>query len=90
MAEVEEGNPLAHRGRFVLATQIINDIPEVAIKVMAGLLVVRCEHRFAEQQFLYEAISPEHFEPLEDGEQLPTYDVSYDEETEQATWTRSP
>ena len=79
---------LAQRGRFTLATQVVTDIPETAVKVLAGMLVTRCEHSFAEQLFRYEAIS-EHFEPLEDGEALPSYDVSYDEESETTSWVRS-
>lgn len=89
MSDTPETSLLHQRGRFTLATQIIQDIPEVAVKVLAGVLVTRCEHRFAEQAFTYEAIS-EHFEAVEDGEPLPSYDVSWDEDTETATWTRSP
>ncbi len=87
--EENETSLLKQRGRFTLATQIIQDLPEVAVKVMAGILVLRCSHSFARQRFTYEAISG-HFEAVEDGEPLPTYDVSYDEDTEAATWTRTP
>lgn len=80
----------AHRGRFVIAGQVVREALDTVIRVVEGLLIMEVEYRPLTDEYVYGAISPEHFEPLTDGEPVPTYDMAFDETTAKTTWTRNP
>ena len=87
MSDDEETIGLAsRRGKFTMALPVVLEAPELVIKVLAGILVTSCECRFTDHTLCYGGIS-EHFEPVEDGEEAPSYDVAWDDETQTATWS---
>lgn len=78
---------LSQVGKFDLPVDLLHESPEVMSTVLSTVIVVRCEMIFSTKSFAYEAISPD-FEAVPEGEEVPHYDVSYDEETEAVTWTK--
>jgi len=75
-------------GRFSLEDSLLTDMPEVGTKVMNGVMVVQCTHNFLTNSFDYLGVS-EHFEGVEEGGDIPSYDVSWDEEAGEASWTKA-
>ncbi|MBN7763673.1 hypothetical protein JYP52_21275 [Nitratireductor aquibiodomus] len=74
-------------GKFEIAVEVINDVPEVVYAIMAQTIIIRAEAMLASDVIDYTAIS-EHFEEVPAGSEVPSYDVIYDAETETITWVK--
>ena len=53
-------------GRFRISQDIVEHRPDAVLKIMARIIVVRCEHRYDARAFEYTAIS-DMFEEVEEG-----------------------
>ncbi|WP_266032534.1 hypothetical protein [Brucella intermedia] len=77
-----------HRvGQFQIEAEVIRDHPEIVMKVMAEVIVVRAEHHLINDRVEYDAWSP-HFDIVPEGMVAPSYDVVYDADTETVTWAK--
>ena len=61
-------------GKFSISQEALTDAPEVVQAVMGECIITRCEHRFQNGTFEYEAYS-NHFDVVAEGEVAPTYDI---------------
>ena len=51
-------NLFQHRGQFKISQRVIEDLPpEVAVKILDGVFVVRCEYDYMTSNFEYMAYS---------------------------------
>jgi hypothetical protein len=87
--EFDEGTLPRRLGNFSLEDQSIYEQPQIVMMIMASVIVVRAEHLLLEKCVNYCAMSPQ-FEELANGEVIPTYEPSYDEDTGEVSWTRKP
>jgi hypothetical protein len=74
-------------GRFEIPTELVEENAEELLTVMATVVVLRCEHRFATKAFLYDAWSPQ-FDVLDPGAEPPEYDAVIDTDAGSVTWQR--
>lgn len=74
-------------GKFELTPELINENPDVVMLVMGTCIVLECTASFVKNSLCYIAISPA-FEELEEGMEIPSYDVAYDEDTNEVSWER--
>lgn len=63
---------MKRKGFFQLPEREVKRAPRDAIKIMAGMLITRCEHSFLTESIYYEAVCDE-FEILEAHDRLPEY-----------------
>ena len=61
-------------GEFFLSDRLLQNNPDAVMALMGKMIVVRCEHDFARQGFLYTAYS-ELFEKTVQGLVIPRYDI---------------
>lgn len=61
-------------GQFFLPAVAVDDNAENVQKIMCKCIVIKCEHIYHSDGFLYVALSDE-FDPLESGADVPKYDV---------------
>lgn len=61
-------------GRFGISDDIIMDDPEVAMRVLANIIVVRAERRYETNSIEYVGVG-DCFSPVPDGSITPEYDV---------------
>lgn len=61
-------------GRFRIGASLLRQEPASIAAVLSKMIVVRCEHLFAEGTFEYEAMSPL-FGEVEPGFIIPHYDI---------------
>ena len=61
-------------GRFFIPTAAVEDNAENVQRIMCECIVIRCEHMYHSDGFLYCALSSK-FDPLESGAGVPSYDV---------------
>ena len=75
-------------GTFTFEGNIATELAEVGCKIMAGVLILQATYNPRTESYEYVGMS-EHFEGVPDDEDVPAYDVAWDEETETATWTKT-
>ena len=66
------------RGLFSISSSLIVTNLDIVHKVMAQVLIVRCEHVFLENRFCYDAYC-ELFTPTPPNESVPSYEFQVDE-----------
>ena len=80
--------PLPRRyGRFRIAGHFYRDLQGLTTlqRIMAEVVIVRCEYRHAEEAMLYHAWCPQ-WDEVAPGAVLPIYDPVVDTERGQVTW----
>jgi hypothetical protein len=61
-------------GKFVISECLVEDAPSTVQALMGKLIVIRCEHRYADGCFHYTALCDE-FEEVPVGNVIPKYAV---------------
>lgn len=61
-------------GSFSIDADLLRDDPEAVMLLMAHVVVLRCEHRYATRRFEYEALS-HHFHTVSHNFGIPAYDA---------------
>jgi hypothetical protein len=64
-------------GTVIISDQFIAQNPHDVMQAMARMIVIRCEHRYATQDFIYTAWSPD-FEIDKGICELPRYDAHFE------------
>lgn len=65
-------NKVRRFGRFEIPTLVVMQYPDDVRRIMAECIIVRCEHSYMHDAFLYEAFC-EQFDELGEGEIAPGY-----------------
>lgn len=74
-------------GRFEIEADVIDEVPEAVLRVMGTVIVISARMLPHKRAVEYIGMS-EHFdEYVEAGEMPPLYDMGYDEETHEVSWT---
>ncbi|MCO5157903.1 MAG: hypothetical protein M9945_14335 [Aquamicrobium sp.] len=79
--------PERRYGKFSIEQDVLIQAPDIVRKVMGECVILRAEFRFQMNQTDYEAWSPG-FDPVPDGQEPPSYDVVYSDETDTVTWSK--
>lgn len=74
-------------GRFAISVLNINENPEAISDILGTCIVLEATASFVTDTINYTAISPG-FDELNNGEVVPEYDVEYDAESSEVSWTR--
>lgn len=75
-------------GRFEIDADVIDEYPDIIAKVMGTVIVIEASMVMHRRAVRYFAVS-DHFDDLGDGDQeVPTYDMSYDEDTGEVSWAK--
>ena len=71
---------MERRGAFKLTRKLITDSPDMVMKIMGNVIVVRAEHLFMIDAVEYQAYSPL-FRIVPEGAETPTYTFAYEGKT---------
>lgn len=74
-------------GRFEIEAEIIDEHPDVVLQIMATVIVIGADIAPDRKVIEYVAIC-EAFDDLDEGSVAPSYDVEYDQDTQEVSWSR--
>jgi hypothetical protein len=86
MAETDTTH-MRQGGTFAISEEVIKENPELVLKVMGQVIVIKCEYDYLSGTFKYTAISP-YFEEIAPGMEPPGYGINFDDTTEEITWVK--
>jgi hypothetical protein len=75
-------------GEFEIPMEAIEGMPDLVRRIMGECIVMRAEFMYATKSVKYVAMN-EAFEEREQGAETPTYEPSYDEDSDILTWTKA-
>lgn len=68
------------RGSFRLNRALIIQEPELVMKLMGKMIILRCEFMFVLDSFEYDAVCNELFDEIPEGKDMPMYKIILDDD----------
>lgn len=68
------------RGSFRISRALVIQEPELTMKLMGKMIILRCEFMFALDSFEYDAVCDELFDEIPEGRDLPMYKIILDDD----------
>ena len=75
-------------GKFWIDTEVIEENADVVKVIMGNVIVLRAEHDYTMKRINYVA-QCDAFEELDAGAEPPDYDVGFDPDTSEVTWSKA-
>ena len=75
-------------GRFTIELDVLNDAPEVVKVIMSKTVILGAVFSLPMNHMIYDA-QCDAFEEVPEGAEPPSYDVMFDSETSEVTWTKA-